>query len=67
MKSLITWKKVWTILRNNILMFSLEEHSCYPSKKKPALFSGPGTRTKVELWCVATALVSVDKAWVVIT
>ena len=36
-------------------------------QKKPALFSGPGTRTKVELWCVATALVSVDKAWVVIT
>jgi hypothetical protein len=36
-------------------------------QKKPALFSGPGTRTKVELWCVATALVSADKAWVVIT
>ncbi len=67
MRSLITWKKAWTILRNNILMFSLEENSCYPSKKKPALFSGPGTKTKVDLWCVATALVSVDKAWVVIT
>ena len=67
MRSLITWKKAWTILRNNILMFSLEENSCYPSKQKPALFSGPGTRTKVELWCVPTALVSVDKARVVIT
>ena len=48
-------------------MFSLEKHSCYPSKQKPVLFSGPDTRTKVELWCVATALVSADKAWVVIT
>ena len=31
-------------------------------KKKTALFSRPGTMTKVDLWCVATALVSVDKA-----
>ena len=47
MKSLITWKEAWTILRNNILTFSVEKNSYHPNKQEAALLGGPGTRKRV--------------------
>ena len=46
MRSLITWKEAWTILRNNILTFSVEKNSYHPNKQEAALLGGPRDQEK---------------------